>query len=58
MSVVHINVQAVQDDDNYVGDGSCSPEGYLEIIKDRLYWASVQAIPKNNNNYHYFSEIK
>jgi hypothetical protein len=36
----HINVQAVIDNDNYIGDGSCSAEGYLEVIKGRLYWAS------------------
>jgi len=55
MNIPHINTAAIIADNNLVGTGTCSPEGYLEIVPNRLYWAAVQAIPKNNNSYHYFS---
>ena len=32
-----------------------SAEGYLEIIPGRLYWASLNQIPKNTGTHHFFS---
>lgn len=32
-----------------------TPEGYVEIIKDRVYWASVSTLPRGSNKLHMFS---
>jgi len=38
-----------------VGTGATSPEGYLEIIRDRFYWVSAATMPRHTANNHFFS---
>ncbi|CAD7927715.1 unnamed protein product [Amoebophrya sp. A25] len=53
--MVQLNTEFFAKDGNLVGDGSLSPEGYLEVLPGRLYWVSTNQIPKNTQSHHFFS---
>lgn len=50
-----INTDYLIQNPELVGDGSVSPEGFLEIIPNRLLWVSLNQIPKNSTSHHFFS---
>jgi len=50
-----LNTEFFAKDSQLVGDGSVSPEGYLEILPGRLYWVATNQIPKNTQDFHFFS---
>ena len=50
-----MNTETLLQQTNNVGDGTLSPEGFLEIIPDRLYWVSLNQLPKNTATHHFFS---
>mmetsp|Transcript_22268 Transcript_22268/g.56243 ORF Transcript_22268/g.56243 Transcript_22268/m.56243 type:complete len:430 (+) Transcript_22268:441-1730(+) len=50
-----MNTEYFARDSSLVGDSSTTPEGFLEVLPGRLYWAPVNAIPKNTSTHHFFS---
>lgn len=50
-----LNTEAIRRQPDLIGNGGVSPEGFLEIIPDRLYWVSTNVAPKNSASHHFFS---
>jgi len=50
-----LNTETLLAQTNNIGDGTVSPEGFLEIIPNRLYWVSLNQLPKNSATHHFFS---
>lgn len=38
-----------------VGSGGVTAEGFLEIVPDRVYWMSTNAVPRSSPTHHFFS---
>jgi len=52
---MHLNTDMLMQNPELVGNGSVTPEGFLEIIPNRLYWVSLNQLPKNSVTHHFFS---
>lgn len=50
-----INTDYLVQNPELVGDGTCTPEGFLEVIPNRLFWVSLNQIPRNSQTHHFFS---
>lgn len=50
-----LNTDALMVSPDLVGSGSVTPEGFLEVIPNRLLWASLNQVPKNTQTHHFFS---
>jgi len=50
-----INTDYLMQNPELVGDGTVTPEGFLEVIPNRLLWVSLNQIPKNSQTHHFFS---